>query len=57
MTPPLSPKRMDVTREFVLPSIKILKYGYQTFKKEPFELPEELKISLTCLAPTPDFDP
>ena len=48
---------MDVIREFALPSIKILKYGYKTPEKEPFELPEELEISLTCLALTPDFDP
>ena len=48
---------MDATREFVLPSIKILKYGYKTPEKEPFKLPEELEISPTRLAPTPDFDP
>ena len=48
---------MDATREFVLPSIKILKYGYKTPEKKLFELSEELEISPTCLALTPDFDP
>ena len=48
---PTSPKKMD------LPSIRILKYGYETPEKTPFELPEELEVSPTHLAPTPDFDP
>ena len=48
---------MDATREFVLPSIMIPKYSYKTPEKEPSELPEELEISPTCLAPAHDFDP
>ena len=48
---------MYATREFLLTSIKILKYGYKTPEQEPFKLPEELAISPTRLAPTPDFDP
>jgi len=57
-TPPSTPKRTDNTcSELVLPSINILQYGYKTPEKKPFELPEELDVSPTCLAPTPDFDP
>ena len=36
ITTPTSPKKVDVNSEIVLPSIKILKYGYATPEKKNF---------------------
>ncbi len=38
------------------PKITIMKYGYKTPEKKPFELPENLKVSPTHLTWTPNFD-
>ena len=51
-----TPNKTVLNTSFIPGKIEISKYGYKTPTKKPFELPDELVVSPTCLTPTPDLD-
>ena len=55
-TPPSKNKIGANESSFVPSQIEILKYGYKTPTKIPFELLEKLQVSLTRFTPTPKLD-
>ena len=55
-TPPSKNKSGPKSSSLIPNQIEILKYGYETPTKKPFELPEKLGASPTRFTPTPELD-
>ena len=58
-TPPTTPpskNKVGAQWSYVPSQIEIIKYGYKTPSKKPFELPDKLEVTPTHLTPTPELD-